>query len=125
MAKRILVVDDERDVQQGIAEMLKMRKYEVLTADDGVQALDILSSEELDLIILDVLLPEIGGKQILVKVKEIEPDTPIIVITGQLHTDRANPEKFAREHGADAFLRKPILDTDLFPLVENLIKKRQ
>ena len=106
METSILIVDDEEVVLNGLRDALSMKSaYRVLTAASGARALDILSSEEIDLIIVDINMPEIDGKRILDAVKEIEPDTPVIIFTG-VHIDEV--ETLAAEWGADDYLTKPI-----------------
>jgi DNA-binding response OmpR family regulator len=106
MKTSILIVDDEEYILTGLRDNLASKtSYRVVTASSGARALDILSSEEIDLIIVDINMPEIDGKRILEAVKEIEPDTPVIIITG-VHVDEV--ETLASEWGADDYLTKPI-----------------
>lgn len=120
MKKRILIVDDEEVILSGLKEMLEHFSYEILTAASGENALDILASQDVDLIIADINMPRIDGKQIFTAVQEIEPDTPIIIITG-INVD--DGRAFAQSHQAYGFLTKPIQLEDIKPLVDRALKK--
>ena len=120
MEDTILIVDDDDAVLDGLSSYLEPRNYKILKAVSGEAALDILSSEDVDLIILDIYMPEIDGKQIFTAVKEIEPEVPIIIITGMAVEDG---QAFADRHGAEGFLAKPIEEGPLFSMVADLIKQ--
>jgi len=78
--KTILVVDDELGVRQSFNMVLK-EEFNVLLADSGEKAVDIFSKNPVDLILLDILLPDIYGIDLLAKLKEIDPNTEIIMVT--------------------------------------------
>ncbi|MCK4907282.1 MAG: response regulator [Spirochaetes bacterium] len=118
----LLIVDDEEVVLSGLSEMLADFNYNILTASNGEVALDILSTEEVDLIIADINMPHIDGKKILTAVKEIEPDTPIILITG---IDIEKGKEFAEKNKADGFLEKPFHLDDIRPMIENSLKNKK
>ena len=82
MNKTILIVDDELYILDSMQRMLSALKYSILTASSGSEALDILASNDVNLIIVDIRMPEIDGKKIFTKVREVEPDIPVIIITG-------------------------------------------
>ncbi len=117
--KTILIVDDDKNILNGLAEILEMVGFEVIKANAGTEALKILSIKNIDLIIADILMPEIDGKKILSLVKEIEPDTPIIIITG---FDIEITREYATKYKANGFLPKPIEAEDLINLVNKILK---
>lgn len=82
--KKILIVDDEIDILNNLSKILKRAGYSVLVAQFGKEVLDLAIKNKPDLIILDVLLPDISGPQIAVKMSEIEDlkNIPIIFLTG-------------------------------------------
>ena len=122
MDKTILVVDDEIDFLLAFKDQLTHMGYNVLTASSGAEAFDILSTpgKDIDLIIADVCMPEIDGKQILTTVKELVPETPIIIITGY---DVDTAEEFARKNEANDFLVKPIQNDKLKKSLDSCLKK--
>lgn len=123
MNETILIVDDEVHILNGLKTALDLFDYNTLTASSGAEALDILSSEEVDLIIADINMPEIDGKRILDAVKEIEPDTPVIIITG-VHVDEVHD--LAVQWGADDYLAKPFEPQELAEKIKaTLIKSAE
>ncbi|HPH02155.1 MAG TPA: response regulator [Spirochaetota bacterium] len=121
MNKTILIVDDELYILDSMQRMLSALKYSILTASSGSEALDILASNDVNLIIVDIRMPEIDGKKIFTKVREVEPDIPVIIITGG---DIQDGKAFADKHGAYGFLEKPIEIEKLKPLVDGALRKK-
>ena len=107
MEKRILVVEDNMLVQEVYASALQQLDCEVVTADDGQEALELAAEETPDLIIMDVMLPGVSGLD-LVRQMKADPalkDVPIIVVTTMA---TAGDESKVLESGTDAYLPKPI-----------------
>jgi CheY-like chemotaxis protein len=100
--KRVLVIDDERDVRQAIAMLLtEIMGFEVIQASDGPSALSIFKPGEFDLVTTDYVMPGMTGDEVAKRLKEIQPDLPILMIT-------AFPgEMKIRENPADALIPKP------------------
>lgn len=121
MNESILIVDDEQYVVDGIKAGLVQHGYTAFTALSGAKALDILAIEDIDLIIADINMPEIDGNKILTAVKEIEPDTPVIIITG-IHAD--DVERLAAEWGADNYLAKPFETPALISMIREILDKK-
>lgn len=83
MLGRILVVDDNIMVRESYTELLRHRGYEVVQAGDGEQALDMLRDEIVDLAIVDVMMPVMGGLELRQRLREREPVIATILVTGQ------------------------------------------
>lgn len=83
MLGRILVVDDNIMVREPYTELLRHRGYEVVQAGDGEQALDMLRGEIVDLAIVDVMMPVMGGLELRQRLREMEPVIATILVTGQ------------------------------------------
>jgi len=84
MSKNILVVDDERDVRDFLADLLRDQGYNVRTAADGIEAMEMIKREKPDLILLDLMMPKETGTDLYRKIhrkKEFE-EVPVIVISG-------------------------------------------
>ncbi|OPX19401.1 MAG: two-component system response regulator [Desulfobacca sp. 4484_104] len=77
--KKILVADDEMSIRLLYSEELKDEGYEVLTAADGREALDIVEKNPLDLVILDIKMPEMSGIEVLRQIKEKNPNLPVLL----------------------------------------------
>ena len=103
MAYKILVADDERDIRSVLRLYLEDAGYEVVEAADGLQALEALESQEIDLCLLDIMMPELDGYQVLKRVRE-DDDVPIIVVSAK----GQDPEKILGLNlGADDYMVKP------------------
>ncbi|MEN3336205.1 MAG: two-component system, NtrC family, response regulator PilR, partial [Blastocatellia bacterium] len=81
MMEKILVVDDERSMRELLELVLKREGYAVHTAENGTRALDLIRQNVYDLIISDVKMPDINGIDLLARVREISPETMVIMIT--------------------------------------------
>ncbi|MBP6343628.1 MAG: response regulator [Candidatus Omnitrophica bacterium] len=120
-AKKILVIDDEIDLQQLIKMTLKYKGYDVLTANNGLEGLAALETLRPDLIILDMNMPKMGGVEFYQRIcnKLGQPQYPVLVLTA-----RANMEQLFREFNIDGFMAKPFEIDDLLKEVEMIIAKR-
>jgi len=101
---KVLVVDDEVDFSNTLAQRLKMRDLKVGTAYDGKQALSKLKEEEPDVIVLDLNMPGMHGMEVLQEIKKAHPDIQVIILTGH-GTDK--DEENAKRLGGFDFLKKP------------------
>ena len=101
----VLVIDDEAGIRDVLREILIDEGYTVLTAEDGLEGLQIIGSERVDLVILDVWLPNMGGIDVLKEIKADKPELEVIVISGHGNIDMAVK---AVKLGAFDFLEKPL-----------------
>lgn len=123
MAK-VLVVDDEPDAVELVSFNLKTAGYEVVTADDGNEAIKRARQHCPDLILLDVMLPEVDGLEVckLLRRDPITSGVPIIMLTAKAaEIDRV----LGLELGADDYMTKPFSPRELVLRVKNLLKRRQ
>ena len=104
--KRILVVDDEAELVKAIEIRLKQADYEILTAYDGLEGLEKAQKEKPDLILLDILMPNMDGYQTLQKLKEEEStkSIPVIMLTAKSQVDDVTK---AADLGANDYIVKP------------------
>ena len=102
---KVLVVDDEREFAEILAQRLEMRALDTRLALDGEEALKAVQEEEPDLMVLDLKLPGMDGMEVLRRVKEALPSVQVVILTGH-----GSPEhqKEARRLGAYAYLGKPV-----------------
>ncbi len=119
---RILVVDDERVVRDGCRRVLSGKGYEVLGSEDGKQALDLLEAEPVDLMLLDLKMPVMGGEQVLEHVRAHRPDIPVIVITGHGTVDNAVE---CMKKGAYDFVTKPFQVEQFLLTIGRAVDKRR
>ncbi len=102
---KILIVDDETALCDDIANFLKMKGYVVVCAHTGKQALCLVVVERPDLVLLDIHMPEMDGIECLGKIKEVNPELPVIMVTCVTDIDIARK---AMKMGAVDYLTKPI-----------------
>jgi two-component system, cell cycle response regulator len=118
---RILVVDDNQDNIEIIATRLRFRGYEILEASDGEQALRLVRDKAPDLLLLDVMLPDIDGYEISRRIKGADdlPFIPIILVTAR---DSTQDKVMGLDAGADDYLTKPINFPELEARVRSMLR---
>lgn len=129
MVKRILFVEDEQWLMEGITDGLEASDYEVIPAEDGTEALDLLESKDIDLILLDIMMPsgerikdDTFGRQTGVEfcriVRGLKPGIPIVCLT--VVTNR-RIHKELEELGVKAVLEKPTPPSEIIDVIERFI----
>ncbi|MFH1655092.1 MAG: response regulator [Candidatus Omnitrophota bacterium] len=122
---KILIVEDNEDFLRPLKIRLENKDFEVIAADDGYSGYEIAKQERPDLIIMDVVLPNVDGFQAcrLLKSDTYLKDTPIIMISG-LKKDEADREKGLTACGADEYLLKPLDHVELINTINKLIPQK-
>jgi DNA-binding response OmpR family regulator len=121
MAKRVLIVDDEPRYLRLLEANLRTEGYEVVTAQDGQQALDVFSSQPIDLILLDIMMPRLDGFGATQRIREYS-SVPIIILTAKgEEQDRVR----GLDLGADDYLVKPFSATELLARVRAVLRRAQ
>ncbi|HDH05897.1 MAG TPA: sigma-54-dependent Fis family transcriptional regulator [Nitrospirae bacterium] len=119
---KILVVDDEEGVCYSFRKILNRRGYDVITANNGLEAIEKTGRENPCLVIMDVTMPKMDGLETLRKLKSLYPGLTIIMMTAFSTSERAIT---AMKHGAYDYLTKPFDNTRLISLVEKAIMDRK
>ena len=121
MAKNILIVDDSATIRKLVGLTLQFKNYNVVTANNGKEALDILQKEKYDLVIIDIIMPVMGGFELLAKIKKDEglKNMPCIILTTE--GDEVSKQK-GMELGADSYLIKPFQPPQFLAKIEEFIK---
>jgi class 3 adenylate cyclase/CheY-like chemotaxis protein len=117
---RVLVVDDQAANVRLLEAILSPRGYEVLTASSGEQALELIGAEDLDLVLLDILMPGIDGYEVCRRIRD-QVDTaylPVVMVTASGDEQKVK----ALEAGADDFLTKPVNQSELLARVASLAR---
>lgn len=114
----ILVIDDEDSILEILKDILEDEGYTVFTAADGYEGLACLGSNSVDMVFLDVWLPNMGGIEVLEKIKETDPDIPVVIISGHASIDMAVK---AVKLGAFDFLEKPLSLDKVVTLANNAL----
>ena len=122
MNEKILLVDDEEDILKLLSDALGSEAYEVVTALDGQEGMELFEKSKPDLVITDVKMPRKNGLQFLKEIKDSGSDVDVIVLTG--HSDEATAIDCLR-NGAYDYLLKPLEDIDvLLAAIERSLHKR-
>ena len=115
----ILVVDDDREIVDSIAIFLSGENYNVLKAYDGIEALDILSENEVHLMILDIMMPKLDGIKTLMKLRESR-NIPVIMLSAKSEdTDKI----LGLTAGADDYVTKPFNPSELVARVKSQLRR--
>jgi two-component system nitrogen regulation response regulator NtrX len=118
----ILIVDDEEGIRQVLSDCLRDEGYRVVLAEDGFQALRLLAEEPVELVLLDVWLPNMGGIEVLQRIKAEHPEVEVVVISGHGNINLAVQ---AVKLGAFDFLEKPLSLEKTITVVQNALKLEQ
>ena len=119
MNECVLVVDDDREIVKAIAILLEKEGYQVWRAYDGLQALDVLMSREVHLILMDIMMPKLDGLSALMKIRE-QKNLPVIVLSAKgEETDKI----LGLSMGADDYIAKPYLPQELVARVRSHLRR--
>lgn len=117
---RILIIDDEPDILAKLRQILEREQYTIDTAADGEEALDRIWGDPYDLILLDVMLPQIDGFKVLSEIRNARITTPVLMLTAKNDIDdKVNGLNL----GADDYLTKPFSIAELLARIRALIRR--
>ena len=122
MSKRILLVEDETNIRNLVKMNLELEGYEVIATGEGKQAIKFFHGQHFDLLVLDVMLPEVSGFQICEQVRLTNMEVPIIFLTAK---DTAADRIAGLKKGADDYLTKPFNLEELLLRVKKLIQRTE
>jgi len=119
MEVKVLVVEDDVDLNNTITQFLKLKEYKVYSAFDGKSALDIIFDQQIDIILMDIKLPQIDGFEVVRYIRKFKK-TPIIFITS-LNSEKDVEKGF--EAGGDDYLRKPFSLRELELRIKAIVRR--
>lgn len=119
---RILVVDDEPRARASLKEMLRLSGYDATLAEGGLEAVELLSAQSFDLMLLDLNMPDMDGHKVMEYIDNQHIDCDIVVVSGETTFDQATQ---ALRRGAHDFLRKPYAPDELLRAVSNTLERRR
>ena len=122
MKFKILIIDDEKNIREGLATALEMDGYNTVVAENGEKGLECVNKGDIDLVITDLRMPGISGEEVLQKITSEIPGLPVIVLTGHGSIDSAVS---AMHSGAYDFLTKPLNLEHLSLVVKRALKNRE
>lgn len=119
--KQILVVDDEPNLRRVLSALLVRDDYDVETAEDGAQALEILNEHHIDMVITDLRMPKVDGMELLRRTLAMDPEMPVVIITAHGTVDNAVE---ALKTGAFDYITKPFDQTEVRTIVKKALRTR-
>ena len=119
MKLNILIVEDEKEIREGVSEYLSEVGYNVISAEDGMQAIELFKNSKIDLVILDIMLPKANGFVVLNKIRQ-ESNVPVIMLTA-MSDDYTQIMSF--DEKADDYITKPFSIIVLHKRIEALLRR--
>ena len=117
---KILVIDDEKSIRKTLREILEYESFKVDEAQDGMEGFGMIQKEKYDIVLCDIKMPKMDGLELLNKVHALQPDTPIVMISGHGNIETAVE---AVKRGAFDFIQKPLDLNRLLVTVRNAMEK--
>ncbi len=118
--EKLLVVDDEADLLAELVPLLKRSGFEVQTASDGAQALQRVHRQQPDLIVLDVIMPQMDGREVLRSLRQEGNWVPVILLT---RVGSPSERAFSLQEGADDYLNKPFEPIELIARIQAVLRR--
>jgi DNA-binding NtrC family response regulator len=119
---RIMVIDDDPNLRKSLADILRLKGYETVSAENGMEGLALLQHNPVCLALIDIGLPDISGVEVLKRIKADFPSTEVIILTGNATLDSAIE---AANGGAFSYLIKPYDINQLMLNIRRAVEKRQ
>jgi len=120
MSRKVLVVDDSGLARRRVRGILEGAGYEVLEAEDGMSALERYFVAKPDLVLLDLVMKGMYGLDVLMKLREMDPDARVIVVSADVQT---SSHEMVEQAGAAGFLMKPIDTDQVLALVKSTLER--
>lgn len=119
MEETILLVDDDAALLEVTSIVLASEGYQVITAEDGIEALQVVGRDKLDLVVLDIMLPRMSGFEVLKKIRE-QSDVPVILLTAK---SQSVDKVVGLELGADDYITKPFDTKEVLARIKAIMRR--
>ena len=123
MAVKILIADDEAEIVESCDLLLREKGYEVISALDGIQTVEVARVHNPDVIILDINMPKKSGEQVMAELLRLGLKSKIIVSTGQTGMDKSMKERIIKTYSVSAFLEKPTSIDEMNYVIQEILKE--
>lgn len=118
--KKILIVEDEQDIAELLRLYLESEKYSIIIADNGIDALKIINTTSIDMAIVDIMMPQMNGYELIKKLREDENNLPIIITSAK---NMDNDKIVGLNLGADIYITKPFNPLEVVANVKALFRR--
>jgi DNA-binding response OmpR family regulator len=122
MAERILVIEDDPSILRGLQLNLGMEGYMVRSATDGETGLQLAKTEKPDLVVVDVMLPRLGGLEVVREIRKDDPDLPVLILSAK---GQESDKVAGLQFGADDYMVKPFGLKELLARIDALLRRRR
>jgi DNA-binding response OmpR family regulator len=122
MAECVLIVEDDPSILRGLQMNISLEGFRTICAHDGEEALELAHSHKPDVILLDMMLPKLGGVDVIKKLRADDPDTPIIVLSAK---DQEGDKVLALSLGADDYVTKPFSVVEVVARIRAALRRRR
>jgi DNA-binding response OmpR family regulator len=122
MAEKILIIEDEPSILRGLQLNLGMEGYLVRSAADGETGLALAKSEKPDLVVVDVMLPRMGGLEVVREIRKDDPDLPVLILSAK---GQESDKVAGLQFGADDYMVKPFGLKELLARIDALLRRRR
>ncbi|MGZ3406801.1 MAG: response regulator transcription factor [Polyangia bacterium] len=122
MAETVLIVEDDPSILRGLQMNLGLEGFRTICAHDGEEGLAMMRSHKPDLVLLDLMLPKVGGLDVIKQVRADDPDTPIIVLSAK---DQEGDKVVALSLGADDYVTKPFSIVEVVARIRVSLRRRR
>jgi DNA-binding response OmpR family regulator len=122
MAECVLIVEDDPSILRGLQMNISLEGFRTICAHDGEEALELAHSHKPDVILLDMMLPKLGGVEVIKKLRADDPDTPIIVLSAK---DQEGDKVLALSLGADDYVTKPFSVVEVVARIRAALRRRR
>jgi DNA-binding response OmpR family regulator len=122
MAERILIIEDDPSILRGLQLNLGMEGYIVRSAGDGIAGLAMARSEKPDLVVVDVMLPKLGGLEVIREIRAADPDLPVLILSAK---GQEQDKVAGLQFGADDYMVKPFGLKELLARIDALLRRRR
>lgn len=116
--EHLLVVDDERDVREGLGKLLELAGYDITTAENGLVAIERAKTRRFDLVLTDLRMPGLDGVGTLMGLKQLHPSMPVIIVTAYASNETAAR---CKSEGAYGYVLKPFDLVELLRVIEEAV----
>lgn len=120
----ILLVDDEKMITDAVGALLEKVGYRVLRAGGGKEAVQLVEQgmDDINLVILDMLMPDMDGRKTFHRIKKIQPKLPVLMASGYNHQEQISD---IMQQGANGFIQKPYTISQLHPTIQNILAEAE
>jgi CheY-like chemotaxis protein len=118
---QVLIIDDDRGIRQLLRRIIATRGHMIVEADSGRTGVEAFRQQAFDLVLTDIVMPDMDGNQTIVQLRKLNPDIRIVAVSGGGRARNLTPLQLAKQFGADRILEKPFRRDDVVRMVDEIL----